>query len=346
MQGALAGRAGVHTMSSAMGLLLLARHRTKSATGLLPLARHRTKSATGLLPLALLACSGDHDAPDVPTADASEVETPAPPRCPSALQWEEVATLPAALSELSGLAATPAGLVGHNDSGDGPNLYLLPWGDLSAQPTTIVFADTPPRDVEDIAWQDGDPGRLWVADVGDNAAVRTDTRLYKVFASGETGWTNGGAHDVAFGDGRARDMEAVFWWPGRGALFGLDKSLDALPQLWRFDEGQGQWRAELQLDLPALGSADFFVTAADFAHLAGEDWILVKTYFSLLAFRVLPGVSPEEVFSSEQACVLEAPPGTPPAVLGEAITAWDGHLYAAPEGQGAALLRAVWTPAP
>ena len=84
--------------------------------------------------------------------------------------------------EASGLACsreTPHAFWTHNDSGDGPNLFLIDTAGKTLTSRTLKGANA--RDWEDIAsFKRKDQGYLLVADVGDNAAKRQEYQLYLV----------------------------------------------------------------------------------------------------------------------------------------------------------------------
>ncbi len=78
------------------------------------------------------------------------------------------------LNEISGIAASrahPGALYVHNDSGDGPRVYVLDAADASVR-GTITLDGASARDWEDVAVGPGADGAPWVfaGDVGDNAA--------------------------------------------------------------------------------------------------------------------------------------------------------------------------------
>ena len=95
----------------------------------------------------------------------------------------ELAQLPAALVEVSGLATSPTRddvVWAHNDSGDGPVLYAMrDDGDLLGR----LVLDVDAVDWEDLAaapCPDGLSPCLWVADVGNNLRDRDELVVYAV----------------------------------------------------------------------------------------------------------------------------------------------------------------------
>jgi hypothetical protein len=127
------------------------------------------------------------------------------------------------IDEQSGLAVS----VAHagtayvvNDSGSDPEVYAL---DLT---TCDVVGVT---ELEDVAWRDveamaldGD-GTLWIADTGDNDAVRDDAALYSLPEPGrDDGTATPLTHPVAFETG-SEDVEALLVDPVTGAKWVVTK---------------------------------------------------------------------------------------------------------------------------
>jgi hypothetical protein len=100
--------------------------------------------------------------------------------CPAWSAPEAIGRLDTAIiGEASGLEATaahPDRLYHHNDSGDGPNLYLT---DAAGGATrTLTVAGFAPRDVEDMAAGPCGGGRcLFLGDIGDNASRRSSIAI-------------------------------------------------------------------------------------------------------------------------------------------------------------------------
>ncbi len=90
-----------------------------------------------------------------------------------------------ALDELSGIAASRVharALYVHNDSGDGPQVYVLDAADATVR-GTITLTGASARDWEDVAVGPGADGAPWVfvGDTGDNAAREGGTPRDSVF---------------------------------------------------------------------------------------------------------------------------------------------------------------------
>ncbi|GAA1771835.1 hypothetical protein [Luedemannella helvata] len=89
------------------------------------------------------------------------------------------------LQETSGLAETKNGFVAINDSNFDPSLIRIFFLDKTCKVVRSVGYPTPARDPEDLAIDQS--GRIWVADIGDNATAETRRRtiaLWRLDANG------------------------------------------------------------------------------------------------------------------------------------------------------------------
>ena len=127
------------------------------------------------------------------------------------------------IDEQSGLAvsATHAGTAYViNDSGSEPEVYALDLETCDVVGVTQI-EDVPWRDPEALAL-DGD-GTLWIADTGDNNAVRDDAMLDSLPEPGRAdGQVTPGVHPVAFATGR-EDVEALLVDPTSSATWVVTK---------------------------------------------------------------------------------------------------------------------------
>ncbi|HEX6694580.1 MAG TPA: hypothetical protein VF035_07795 [Longimicrobiales bacterium] len=167
-----------------------------------------------LLVFSTGACASRDEPPDNDNAIAD-----AP--CDSAVA---VAALPAALDEASGAAFShvrPGVIWTHNDSGTEPYLYAI---DTLGAILHRVAVDEPVdpvnvRDWEDIALAPCDGGHcIFIADIGDNSAVRTVGRIVRLREPDISGVSQPTGSDVRifpfrYPDG-PRDAEALFVLPG------------------------------------------------------------------------------------------------------------------------------------
>lgn len=255
------------------------------------------------------------------------------------------------LVEASGLVASrahPGVLWAHNDSGDTARLFALdPTGrDLGAYVVEGVEA----LDWEDIAIGPGpEAGRsyLYIGDIGDNAAARTDGVVVHRVAEPDgapdgTGGTLSGAEAIRlrYPDGPA-DAEALLVDPVTGDLVVVTKDLGGESHVLRVaatdlvagatvtpaDEGI------LRVVPPPVlaGLPGTMVTAADVA--PDGSFVLVRAYQSVLAFDRSPEQSLAEALLGTPC---DAPSASEPQ--GEAIAVLaDGTGYvtvseAGPEG--------------
>ncbi len=150
-----------------------------------------------LLLLALAACDGPVSPPDASRVDSSVIDASADagldagrPSCTTFAEGVEAGRVAnAELDELSGLAASRVEadlLYAHNDSGDGPRLFLL--DGRGAHLGTLTLEGAGARDWEDLAVGPGPDGAsfVYVGDVGDNAArtgvgtPRASVTVYRV----------------------------------------------------------------------------------------------------------------------------------------------------------------------
>jgi hypothetical protein len=130
--------------------------------------------------------------------------------CPLSAAAEEAAAAPAAqcqitdprLPEVSGLVAVGDRMLAMNDGGDKVVVYLL---DAHCQVIDVHTAAVDPYDPEDMAV--ADDGTVWVADIGDNNAVRTTVALLALHPDGSTG-----VYRLTYPDG-PHDAEALLLAP-------------------------------------------------------------------------------------------------------------------------------------
>ncbi|SEP14864.1 hypothetical protein SAMN05660991_03542 [Trujillonella endophytica] len=107
------------------------------------------------------------------------------------------------LPELSGLVVGADGtMLAINDGGDQVAVHVI---DPACQVTGVHTADVDPYDPEDLAV--GPDGTVWLADTGDNNAVRETVALLALRPDGSTG-----VHRLVYPDG-PRDAEALLIAP-------------------------------------------------------------------------------------------------------------------------------------
>lgn len=127
------------------------------------------------------------------------------------------------IDEQSGLAVSasdPATAYVVNDSGSDPEVYALDLATCDVVGVTQI-EDVPWRDPEALAL-DGD-GTLWIADTGDNDAVRDDAMLYSLPEPGrDDARVTPEVHPIAFATGR-EDVEALLVDPTSSAKWVVTK---------------------------------------------------------------------------------------------------------------------------
>ena len=168
----------------------------------------------------------------------------------------------------------------HNDSGDSARVFAVGWDGIIR--ATLPLAGVVARDIEDIALGT-DPGgaeALFVADIGDNSAVRASIDVYRVAEPSVLGLPAGttlGAvapHviQLSYPDG-ARDAEALVADRTTGDLYVITKR-EARSRVYRVTAAQvaaGTGVMQLVGEMPYGG-----VVGADAC--AGGTTVVVKTY--------------------------------------------------------------------
>lgn len=264
------------------------------------------------------------------TFDTADTAAPALATCPEWAAPEATGTVQAAfLDEISGLARSqrhPGHLWVHEDSGAPPWFNAVDEaGGLSA---TIQLDGASAFDWEEMSTGpvDGQPG-LWLADVGDNAAVRATVTLYGVAepALGEH-TEQPRVVTLTYEDG-ARDAEAVWIDPEDGLLWVWTKR-DQPTRLYSAPLEDG---AVLTLQTTVAFGADPLEgaspTAADIS--PSGDLLVVRTYTHAWAWRRAPGTAWSEVVH-ETPC--EVPVAEEPQ--GEAIALTpEGDVFTVSESQ-------------
>ena len=234
----------------------------------------------------------------------------------------------AAIVELSGLAVSrtnPNELFAHNDSGAGPDVYVLDRAGATMRRVTLAGADA--VDWEDIAAQNG---VLYVGDIGDNAAQRPEVVVYRLPEPGAAGEVEAERIVLHYADG-PHDAEALFIDPVEQQLVIVTKALDGNSGVYA-----------TPLDTPAtlervadlsLGAAQL-VTAGDIS--ASGAVIALRTYGTVFVWDRREGETIAEAFAREPC---EAPSAT--ETQGEALALeLDGRGFVTiSEGQ----FPAIWT---
>lgn len=209
-----------------------------------------------------------------------------------------------AITESSGLVVSkddPELVYTINDSGSSPIVYAidLPSGDTVG--TTRLGAELDDTEALSI---DGD-GTLWVADTGDNRAIRTNIALYAVKASGRSDTTarSVARYPISY-PGGPLDVEALAINPVTDEKFVISKGLFggtvfALPD--PLVEGQDNRASALEGDIPGvITDAAFtpdgrYVVARDYS----EAYVLDPSTWKIVSSQELPAAEQGETLAFE-----------------------------------------------
>lgn len=180
------------------------------------------------------------------------------------------------ITESSGLAiSTRHRDLGYtiNDSGDSPRIFAFRVSTGRTVGVTTVRGVTW-RDTEAMAL-DGD-GRLWVADTGDNQAVRRDVALYALDEPGPTSATVDATRYPLSYQGGPQDVESLAIDPGSGAKVLVTKGVlggEVLRLPARLSTSEANVPKDTGWSAPLL--------ATDAAWSPDGDAILVRNYISV-----------------------------------------------------------------
>lgn len=226
-----------------------------------------------------------------------------------------------ALDEASGIAASWAhqgAFYVNNDSGDLPRFFTV---ESSGQAEGIFSMPVPAVDYEDIAVGPCPAGRcVFIADTGDNDAVRESYALYRVPEPPELGSLDVVAEALPFvyPDG-PHNAETLLVHPITGEIVIVTKVKSGVSQLWKapvpWAPGELATLAPAGTLVPPTGSAK--ITGGS-VHPAGHG-VLVRTYSHLFYYAASAPVAPLAETLSHVPCAL--PVADEPQ--GEAVS-WTG----------------------
>ena len=288
----------------------------------------------------LLAC-GPGGAPAVPadpeplaTGDTATPE----PTCP---QFGEAAAVGVVqeptLTEASGLVRAGGWLWTHNDSGE-PTLFAL--GD-QGQVAGRVPVRTTWFDVEDIAVRDD---RMWLADIGDNLAIREEIRFFDLPIPAPTDaeavprqvtarWPDGPTDaEALLVDPRSGDVLVVSkqWSAGPTRVARLvtpdaaDSAMEIVAEVWFGEGGIGRSPAITGGDVAPDGSG-----------------VVLRTYLAAWWFPRRPGEPWADTFARPPCEVPVRPEGQ-----GEALAVDAGFVWTLSEGVDRPLNQTAYTHGP
>jgi hypothetical protein len=246
----------------------------------------------GLAPLLLagLLCACSRSKPVAPNQEQSPDAGPYEPAvglagCILYSDPRQTGTVPAELSELSGLAASarhPGIFWAHNDSDQAFRVFAIEEsGNIRA---TLTLTGATPRDVEDLTVgpcepRPGGPSCLYLADTGDNFQRREQVRLYRVPEPEQLVNATLPVEALAFTfPNGARDAESLIIDARTGRLAVITKTLDSLGEVYALDglSPHQVVKATLLGTLRAPQDLDRMTTAA--ALSASGERLLVRTY--------------------------------------------------------------------
>ncbi|MBN1448956.1 MAG: hypothetical protein JXA28_13585 [Bacteroidetes bacterium] len=267
------------------------------------------------LPLLLGSISCSDDTP--PTFPLPPVDTTDTPN-DSLPHYAEADTLcrihDERVTELSGIAPSrwsSALLWMHNDSGDGPRLFVVDTlGDMVA---ICTLNGSVARDWEDIStvMLDG-TSWIYIGDIGDNTASRLtvsvsrfpEPRIDPAWRDSSVSVTPEQA-TFTFADG-PRDCEALMVDPRTGVILIIEKSgiqTTVYRAAWPGDGDSAVLQPIVDLALPFAVRFLNLVTGADIS--PSGDRVVVRCYGGIVAYT---GVSVEKALSADKSTVLPAAP--------------------------------------
>lgn len=124
------------------------------------------------------------------------------------------------INESSGLVAFEDLVVTVNDSGDSARIFTV---SLAGETSSVISYGGSATDVEALAPAASGERAVWVADIGDNLAKRSDLSVIKVpLDSGES--VTGERYDVTWEDGSA-DAETLMVHPATGQMYTVTKAV-------------------------------------------------------------------------------------------------------------------------
>jgi hypothetical protein len=262
---------------------------------------HRLLGGLCAAVVLVAACSGGggDDSSDT-TLDPANTTTTAPPLPTSDELCDGAEPVPgptatvanSALVETSGIAESREndGLIwAHNDSGGNPELFAV--GIDGSDRGRWAVPGATAVDWEDMARGHGEEGvdRLYMADIGDNAAQRPNVVVYRApepeVPAGAAGGTlqDVEALTLIYADG-ARDAETLLADPVSGDLFIVSKQLVGRPGVYRIPAGAEPGGTSTLARVTDVGVDEgTLVTGGDVS--VDGSVVALRTYTSVLLFQ-------------------------------------------------------------
>lgn len=276
--------------------------------------------------LWILACTSPGDKP-LPVYDVEPVETGVATsiECPVFGDPVALGTVgPPGLREASGVVFVDNLLWAHNDSGSAAAVFAL---NRDGSRVGLVSVDASAVDIEDIAYLDG---KLLLADIGDNFAVRSGIALHEV-AVPDPADDEVAARTISLTwDLGARNAETLLADPISGDVLVVSKETDGNSAVGRItsplpDVGMLETIAILPFGGELL-PGDMLATGGDIA--PDGTGVVIRTYLGAFVWPRIPGETWTETFT-RPACPLQLE--TEPQ--GEAIAWSEEGLFTVSEGQ-------------
>jgi hypothetical protein len=284
------------------------------------------------------ASSGGSSAGDAAPGDTSSGGSPPDggPNCIACTSYGGVTSggviQTTAIRELSGIAASrsnPGVFYAHNDSGDSARFFAFVEGGRAIGEFALQGGVA-------VDWEDMDVGPcpsgtcVFLADIGDNSAVRSDVQLYRVAEPDVDAGESVGTVQVTFDRfsfryaNGSQNAEALVVHPVTGDVYIISKTAVGPSFVYRMPApttpGAVQTLPKIA-DLVLPNSADLLVTGA--AVHPSCDRLLVRTYGALYEFRLAAPGAFDSIFSATPQPVPVASEGQ-----GEAVSyLYDGRGY-------------------
>lgn len=221
------------------------------------------------------------------------------------------------INESSGLVAFDDLVVTVNDSGDSARIFAVA---LSGETSSVISHGGSAIDVEALAPAASEERAVWVADIGDNLARRSDLSVIKVPLDSGTSVT--GERYAVNWEGGSADAETLMVHPNTGQMYAVTKAVVGGEIL----KGPASLSASGKNTFTAVGDAPALIT--DGAFFADGKHFILRNYGAAYVF---------ETASLNQIGVFDLP--VQKQGEGIAITP-SGEVWISTEGVGTDVLRA------
>lgn len=223
------------------------------------------------------------------------------------------------LTEVSGVAIVGSTTWMLNDAGDTARIFGLE-ADGSFRIVKVTGAEA--VDWEDLAFEPGPQGGLWIADTGGNVVARDTVQLYRVPVPGPADTAVPATRvDVTFSDG-PHNIEALLIEPDGSAL--LITKEPGTAKVYRADTALPATIASPLGSFAPTERGTSVVTGA--ALSADERTVAIRTYGSVRLYEIPPGSTPADALLDDETKSCAGAPSD--EVQGEAVAFLpDGRGY-------------------